>query len=487
MSKVHFGVKTLGLSLALSRILRLLTTVVLARLIAKEDFGLVTMATAAIYALSAFREVGFSQALIHRDDRGEEDLARAADTTFWLLLGANSLLFAIGWVLTPYLAAEFDNLEGLEGVLRAMLAVYLIEGISTTPAALLQRRLEFGVISTSEVLGTVLYAVLAIGLALLGFGVWGLVLGQLLSRALQGVWLLRVSGWRPRLRFHGHTARELFDYGKWLWASAGLQVISRSADKLVMGKIAGGGTLGSYGIAFNLCTAPAKPTSNVINRLAFPALSRMRDDQGALGDAYRRALAMIALVALPAATGLAVVADEFIVTVYGRAWQDMVPLVRILAFYGLALTVGTIAGPVLLALGRPKVVTVVGAGRQVLLLGLLLSIGRQGPQAVAWAVLLPALGSMTVGHWAACRAAGCPLLEVLEPILRAGASTAVMAAGVLLVEGGMDAFHPAVRLAGCVTTGVALYLGASLLLNRETTLDLFAHARSVMRAKGRLA
>ena len=442
MTGVHFGVKALGLGLALSRVLRLLTTVVLARLLAKEDFGLVTMATAAIYALSAFREVGFSQALIHREDRGKQDLDRAADTTFWLLLGANTALFVAGWLLAPALAAQFDRVEGLEGVLRAMLVLYLIEGISTTPSALLQRRMEFGVVSTSEVLGTLVYATLAISLAALGFGVWGLVLGQLLSRVLQAAWLLRACGWRPRLRFHRQTARELFDYGKWLWASAGLQVISRSADKLVMGKVAGGAALGAYGVAFNLCTAPAKPTSNVINRLAFPALSRIRDDRAALAAAYSRALAMIALVAVPAAVGLAAVADELVVTVYGRRWQEMTPLVRVLSFYGLALTVGTLARPVLLALGQPKLVTLVGAGRQLALLGLLLAFGGGGSQAVAWCVLVPALGSMVVGHVAAARASGCRLSDLALPLARTGAATGVMLVVVLGVEAALDSREP---------------------------------------------
>lgn len=485
-SQVHFGVKTLGLSLAFSRLLRLATTVVLARLLAKEAFGLITMAMASIYALSAFREIGFSQALIHREDRGKEDLDRAADTTFWMLLAANWVLFAVGWVISPYLARQFDQIAGLEDVLRAMLVIYLIEGVSTTPSALLQRRLEFGVLSTAEVLGTLLYAALTIVLAALGFGVWGLVVGQLASRALQAAWLVKASGWWPRARFHGPTARELFAFGKWLWVSAGLQVISRSADKLVMGKVAGGGTLGAYGVAFNLCTAAAKPTSNLISRLAFPALTQMRDDRAAVARAYARALAVIALVALPAAAGLAAVADELVVTVYGRRWQEMVPLVRVLAFYGLALTVGSMAGPVLLALGKPKVVTLVGAGRQLALLGLLLAIGGRGPQAIAWAVLLPALGSMTVGHWAAGHAAGCSVAALLGPIVRASLATGAMLVVVCALEAALDAYHPALQLGACVASGVVVYLLASLVTNRETLDDLVENAKGVLRAKGRL-
>lgn len=482
---VHFGVKALGLALGFSRLVRLGTTVVLVRILTKADFGLVTLATAAIFALSAFREVGFSRALVHRSDNGEEDLALAADTAFWVLAAANLALFTFGWLATPWLASWFTDMAGVEPVLRAMMLLFLFDGLAATPVALLERRLQFGVISVADGVSVLVFAATAIMLALAGMGVWSLVAGHILSRLVQVAWVLRGAGWKPRARFDWPIAKELFDYGKWLWASAGLQVISRSADKLVMGRVAGGAVLGVYGVAFRLCTAPAQPVNGVINRVAFPALSQKKDRLHEIAADYKRALAMICLVAFPAAAGLALVADEFVVTLYTREWQDMVPLIRVLAFYGMTLTVGTITGPVLMAVGKPKIVTFVGAGRQLALLTLLLTIGSGGALHVAWAVLIPVVGSAVVGHILAARAVGLPLRDMLVPQLRTGVATVVMLAAVYGVEAACESLSPAGRLAVCITTGAVTYLAACRLLVPDIFGELTGHARKVLLSKGR--
>lgn len=486
---VHFGFKWLSLSFGLSRIVRLVTTVVLARMLDQSAFGLVTMATAAIYALSAFREIGISQAMIQRKSRDPDDERAAADTTFTLILATNLLLFVVGWLATPHLSSYFDRMEGLEPVFQAMLCLFLVEGFQATPTAVLHRRLEFGVFAVSEIVAAVLYAVLAILLAVLGFGVWGLVVGQLASRVIQAVVLTKASGWQPGLRVRWSMARELFDYGKWLWGSAALQVISRSADKIVLGKVAGSVVLGSYGVAYNLCTAFALPVTNVVNKLAFPALSRMQEDLAAVSRAYVRAIALISFAAVPAAAGLAVVAGDFVTTVYGSRWSDMVPIVQVLSFYGAALAVGTVAGPVLLALGRPKAMMLVGAGRQLALLALLALLARRGSVAIAWAVLLPALASMTVGHVVAARASRSPITGVFDPLLRTGAATAAMVLAVAWLQGSTAAagWEAPVRLSASIAVGVVVYLAATLVLNRGVLVDGLQNAKRVLLAKGRLA
>ncbi len=486
-SAVHFGVKWMGISLGAGNLLRLGVTVVLARLLTREDFGLVTMALTTIFAMSAFREVGFSQALIHRKDRGERDLQLAADTVFWILICANGALFLAGWIAAPWLATYFEKVVGLTPVLRAMLGIFLLEGLTVTPATLLQKRLEFGVSATIEMAGTLGYALVAILCAALGMGVWSLVVGQLVERAVRAVLLMRAAEWRPGLQFRWRIAKELFDYGKWLWGSAFLQAFHRSVDKLFMGKIAGGASLGSYGVAFNLCTAPSKPTGNITNRIAFPAFARIQDDLEAVATSYARTIAMLALVAFPAAVGLASVAPDFVVTVYGGKWSDMAPLIQVLAFYGMALSVGTISRPLLLALGRPGTVMWVVAGREALLLGLLLLLGRSGAQAIAWAVLIPTLTSCTVGLILGARVARCPAAPILGPLARTTAASLVMMLAVMAVRSGLaESWHVALRLVTSIVVGVGVYTLVTLAVNRELLLETLRSVRQILRSKGRL-
>ncbi len=476
---VHQGIKWLGFSLGFSRVLRLATTVILVRLLAKSDFGVIALANGAILAMSAFREVGFSQALIHRKCADAEDERLSADTVFWILVVTNTLLFGIGFVLTPWMASWFEEgFTSLVPVLRAMLVLFVIEGLMITPLALLQKRMKFRSVSILEMRATFTYAVTAVGCALLGMGVWSLVVGQVVSRGLQAWWLSRMAGFLPRMRWDSTIAAELFRYGRWLWAVSALQAFGRAGDRILLGRIAGGAVLGTYGVAFNLCNAPARPVSNVINRVAFPAMTRIGDDLARVAASLRSAFALVTLVALPAAVGLAVVAEEFILTVYGRNWVDMVPIVQVLAFYGCALAIGTIARPVLLATGRPWAVFYIGVGKEVLFFALLFyayfrpNMLAQPAILIAVAVAIPMLLSVVVGLQqaiVACRGDG---KAMLGDFLRTLWCASLMVGAVTLVGLGTQGHGYRLALVLKVMVGVGSYWAAASFFHAEALSNL---------------
>ena len=479
---VHQGIKWLGFSLGISRILRLVTTVILVRLLAKSDFGVIALANGAILAMSAFREVGFSQALIHRKCSDAEDERLTADTVFWILVVTNTLLFGVGFALTPWIAGWFEEgFASLVPVLRAMLVLFVIEGLMITPLALLQKKLKFRDISILEMKATFTYAGTAVGCALLGLGVWSLVIGQVVSRGLQAWWLSRIAGFIPRLRWDAAIAVELFRYGRWLWASSALQVFGRAGDRILLGRIGGGAVLGTYGVAFNLCNAPAKPVSNVISRVAFPALTRIGDDLARVAASLRTAFALVTLVALPAAVGLAVVAEDFILTVYGRDWLGMVPIVRILAFYGCALAIGTIARPVLLATGHPRAVFFIGVGRELLLFILLFTaflrpnLLNEPAVMVALAVSIPMFLSVVVGLQQSIVACGGHGKAMLGDFLRTLLCSGLMVGALVLV--GFATHEQGYRLSLLlkVCVGVGSYWAAASLFHAKVLRELKTH------------
>lgn len=482
---VYSGVKWLGLAMGASQLVRLLTTIVLARLLLQEHFGLVTLSTTAIYAISTFREIGFGQALVNRPAGSPEELRRAANTAFWIVQVTNVAMFTVGWLAAPSLAAFYDKIVGVEPVLRALLVVFLVEGLSVVSAALLQKELRFEAISRNEMRATLCYGVVAISCAFAGFGVWSLVAGQLVSRALQVSGLIQLSGWRPAFEFSPPVARELFHFGRWLWLNAILQVVHRSADKLVLGKFAGSAELGAYGIASGLCTAPAKPAGNIVVRIFFPTMSRMQGDLPQVVAAYRSGLGLVSLVTLPAMAGMILVAPDFATTVYGARWEDLGPLIRILSIYGACLMLGALTRPVLLALGRTREITLIGAGRQVLMLALLPWLGPRGGEGVAWAVTLPTILSLVVAHMASVRASRGSQRDVLAPQLRVVAATAVMVVSVLALHAPIESLTwTPVRLAARVAVGVAAYLVATRFLNPGAIGELIRRSKRVAKARG---
>lgn len=476
---VHQGIKWLGFSLGFSRILRLATTVILVRLLAKSDFGVIALANGAILAMSAFREVGFSQALIHRKCADAEDERLSADTVFWILVVTNTLLFGVGFVLTPWIAGWFEEgFTSLVPVLRAMLVLFVIEGLMITPLALLQKRLKFRSVSILEMRATFTYAATAIGCALLGMGVWSLVIGQVVSRGLQAWWLSRIAGFVPRLRWDAAIAVKLFRYGKWLWASSALQAFGRAGDRILLGRIGGGAALGTYGVAFNLCNAPARPVSDVINRVAFPAMTRVSGDLRRVAASLRSALSLVTFAALPAAIGLVLVAEDLIATAYGHNWLDMVPLVRILAFYGCALAIGTIASPVLLATGHPRTLFLIGAAKELLLITLLFTVLSRSEMLsqpslfVAAAVAIPMCISVIVGLHLAAAACKADERAMIKDFFRALWCATLMALGVILVRLCVPDWSCWLRLLLSVSGGVIIYWVAARVFNASVLSDL---------------
>ncbi len=480
------GIKWLGFSLGFSRILRLATTVILVRLLAKSDFGVIALANGAILAMSAFREVGFSQALIHRKCTDAEDERLTADTVFWILVATNTLLFGVGFALTPLIAGWFEEgFTSLVPVIRAMLVLFVIEGLMLTPLALLQKRMRFRSLSILEMRSTFVYAVTAVACAFMGLGVWSLVIGQVASRCLHACWLSRLAGFAPRLCWDGTIARELFRYGRWLWASAALQAFGRAGDRILLGRIGGGAVLGTYGVALNLCNAPAKPVSNIINRLGFPALTTIRDDATRIAASLRSTFSLVTFVALPAAIGLAVVAEDLIVTVYGQDWEDMVPIVRILAFYACAMSVGAIARPVLLAVGRPQIVFLIGGARQLLLISLLFTVFFNAELlthpaiSVALAVAIPMLLAAIVGlqqSVAACRGDG---KAMFLDFLRTLGCAALMSGLVILVLLATQDWSRWLRLLICVCAGVGSYWAVTSIFHATALRNLVAQISGI--------
>ena len=398
----------------------------------------------------------------------------------------NVALFGVSWLCAPGIAAFFEE-PGVTPVLRAMFALFLIDAIAMPVSLVLERRLEFGRVAVAEIGGSLAQGVIAIGLALLGVGVWSLVLGALGARVLSGAALLGIARWRPRLRFSGSIARQFFAFGKYLWAFAVLSAVGGSVDRAIVGKLLGTASLGAYQLGFNVAMLPSRQITTMVNRISLPALARMQDDRRALAGAIRKSLAQVAAINMPLAFGILAVAHEFVVTAYGDRWLMAVVVIQILGFYGLVRSIAAIHGPVFQTLGKPQVLLYTSIFHHVLFVLLLLTLGRLGIEGICGSVLLPLLVSAGVSFVLIARYLSVSLGYLLAPVGRAGAAALVMYALVELVQAGLgSAFPPAGVLAVSVLIGAVAYLGASATLNRSVLEESLTLVREVIGARGRL-
>lgn len=440
-----------------ARLASLAGLAVLARILAPEDFGLVAFALVFIVYTETIGDLGTGTALIHWKDR-EEDAARV---TFWINLGMGCVWFTAMVWLAPAIAAFFRNPEA-EGILRALAWSFPLKALGNTHDALLQRRLRFRARALPELGQAVAKAGIAVPLAVAGLGVWSLVWGQLVSLVLWTCLLWAVLPWRPGPALPMDMLRSMLGYGRKIVAVNVIAAVVHHADLVIVGRMLGAAALGFYQLAYRIPELTVMLLVRVASRVLFPAFSRLHAAGGRseLKAGYLTALRYVAVLALPAAAGLVLLAEPLTLTVFGDAWAPSIPILQALAVYMGLRALGTNAGDLLKASGRPGLLAVLGLAKAAVLVPALYLAGSHGAAAVA-ATLAAVTGGLTVVNlFVAARLTGLTAGEIVRAVLPAAVGLGVMAPVLAAWSWTAAGWPPAVDLAGGVLLGAGAYLAS---------------------------
>lgn len=365
----------------IDRSIGLISTIVLARVLAPEDFGLVAMAMVLIGALELLISFSFDVVLIQNPHAG-----RAQFDTAWTL----NLLFTSGCAIVLALlapgAAVFYGQRGLTAVVLLLAAGFAVQGLANIGPLTFRRDMRFDQ-EFKFLLGKRLSTFLVTIPAALYFrNYWALVLGQLAATVLSVGLSYVMSTYRPRFSLSART--ELFHSSKWLVLNNIFQFINNSAAQFVIGRMAGAHALGQYAIASEIATLPTTELVAPINRAAFPGYAKAAALPDQLRSSFLKVIASIALFALPAGIGIVVVADLLVPAVLGWKWLAAVPLIQVLAIYGVIQALQTNISYVYLALGKLRQVTMINGLQCALLVALMVpALMRYGVAGAAWAML----------------------------------------------------------------------------------------------------
>ena len=333
--------------------------------------------------VSLLGEMGFNAAVIYFEDATEADLS----TMYWTNLGANTLLFAAAFVLAPLVGRFFHDPAVVPIVKVASLGLVL-SALGGVQRALLGKKMEFRLLARNRFVGSIVYAIVAVAMALYGMGVWALVVGRLLEQATDSALDVFSAKWWPRRVFSVPSLRRLFAYSSHVWAGNMLYYGQENIDNLVVGRVLGATSLGYYSLAFRLANVPRWFFTGVVGSVMFPSFSSSKGQPLMLKKVYLQVCAYAILIALGLGTGMALVARGFVQVVYGSKWLPAAFSLRVLAIAAGIYCVSQIAGPVLLALGRPGLQSGLLLGSScVLLAGALVGV-RWGIGGVALSVLL---------------------------------------------------------------------------------------------------
>ncbi len=346
---VYSGVRWSALSKYGAQGMQVVVSLVLARLLAPEYFGLLGMATVVTGFVKVFQNLGFNSAIIQRKQVGDALLS----TLFWVNLGVCLLVAGVLVAISP--AAAWIYSDARVTPIVAVLALnFVFAGFTMIPTAVLTRRMAFNKLAVREIAAAIFGGATALTLAALGFGVWSLVAGSLVGSATQMILINLLSPFRPRLVFDRQGLRECLGFGLNLTGFNVFNYFSRNADHLIIGIFLGPIALGYYALAYKFMLLPRESVTGVLTRVLFPAFSRMQDDDERLANAYLRVCGAIAFITFPMMAGMAVVARPFVEVVLGDKWLPAIPIVSVLALLGMLQSVTATTGNIFLAKGKPS-------------------------------------------------------------------------------------------------------------------------------------
>ena len=302
------------------------STIVLARLLTPDDFGLVGMVMAAIGFVAIFKDLGLSQATIQREEITHEHIS----ALFWINLGLSTGVMIVSAALAPVLIWFYGENE-LLGITLALAGTALLGGLTIQHQALLRRQMRFGTLATLEVASLALKVGAAISLAALGYGYWALVVGQVTGALVTaiGVWI--ACDWRPsRPAKTGEEVRAMVRFGGNVTGFNIVNYFARNLDDMLIGRFAGKGALGLYQKAYELMMLPLTQVNQPISRVALPALSRLVSEPERYRSAYLRILEKVLLITVPLGVFLILTADWLVLAVLGDQWVEASSLLAVM-------------------------------------------------------------------------------------------------------------------------------------------------------------
>lgn len=469
------------------RSIGLASTVILARLLFPEDFGVVAMAMSVVAMLEILGAFNFDMALIQNQQapRSHYDTA----WTFNVLLGFS---YAVALLVLAGPAAAFYEEPRIADVMRVLALATAIQGLENIGVVAFRKEMTFGKEFRFLISKKVAMFVVTISLALWLKNYWALVGGILAGRATGVALSYRMHPYRPRPTLSAR--RELFGFSTWLLINNILSFLRlRSAD-FIIGKVAGSHSLGLFAISFEISNLPTTELAAPINRAVYPGYSKLSLDRAELTRGFLQVVAAIALVALPAGIGMATVARPMVELLLGDRWLEAIPLIQVLAVFGAVNAVQENNGMLYLSINRPRMLVYLGFLSAGMLLPLLLwATLRYGLIGATFAYLATALVMLPVNLLVLKRLLGLSLAAYAQALWRPATATALMYLAVTrlldyLATTPVTAASPLALLLA-VATGALVYAGALLLLwrlsGRPESVETLMLAR-LSRALGRM-
>lgn len=369
-------------------------TVVLARLIEPEVFGLVATVTIITSILLVFADSGMANALIQKKDPDDLDFS----SVFYFNLIFCLVLYVGLYFASPTLAKLYKNSE-LVGILRVLGLTIIVAGVKNVQQAYVSKTMQFKRFFFATLGGTVLSGVVGIAMALMGYGIWALVAKELVNVSVNTAILWLTVGWRPRLMFSLRRLIKLLDFGWKLLVSALLDTVYNKLRQIIIGIKYTSADLAFYERGNSLPNLLVENINSSIDSVLLPVLSDEQDSKEQVRRMTRRAIKVSSYIMMPMMVGLAVCAEPLIRLLLTEKWLPCVPYLRVFALTYAFYPVHTANLNAIKAMGRSDLFLILEIIKKALGLVLLILTVKQGAYAMAVSLFVMTLICQVINAW----------------------------------------------------------------------------------------
>lgn len=384
-----------------------LVSLILARFLSPESFGLIGMVTLATGLALAISEMGLGSAIIQKENATDVD----AHSLFWFNL-ALGISMASGLILLSPLIAAFFHKPELTLLVTGASPVLIFGAVSVIPAALMRKALRFRALTWIDLFCSVFSGGVAIAMAVGGMGVWSLVAQALLLSLSNAFLVYLCSGYRARWIVSIEAVRSFLPFSLNLLGFNLVNYVSRNVDYLLIGKFLGPTPLGLYTLAYKIMLVPLQNISWALGNALFPVFSKFSNDQKRVLRNYKKVISLISAITFPGMTFVHIFSREIISMFYNDSWSQSGDVLKILSVCGMIQSVIAPCGIVFLAMGLSQVQFKLGILNTVATITSILFGLSWGIMGVAYGYTFVAVLWFFVVNIILCKILECKIFEI---------------------------------------------------------------------------
>lgn len=329
--------------------IQFISGIILARLLTPYDYGCIGMLSIFMGLAETFIDGGFGSALIQKKHPTQEDYS----TIFFWNIGMASMLYVLLFFAAPAIARFYD-IPLLSKVLRIQALVLFIYAFNLIQKNQLRKKLNFKLLSIITISTSLIALGVTIYMAYKGFGVWALVVQNLVTAAIPAIVFWFYVKWRPVWTFSRDSFKELFGFGFYVFLTNLINSFSQQLQGLLIGKVYNPSTMGYYSKAQSTEKLASSSISNIMTQVTYPLYAQVQDDKAAIANMIKRLTSTLAYVTFPLMFVLLLLAKPIFLFLYTDRWLDSVPYFQILCISGLAFCLQSVNLQAISAIGRSR-------------------------------------------------------------------------------------------------------------------------------------